>query len=44
MSKFTVCPVCGATLDHGEACDCNDTYNIEETAQPYVCQADEKTE
>lgn len=22
MSKFDVCPICGATLDHGETCDC----------------------
>jgi hypothetical protein len=31
MSKFEVCPICGATLDHGETCDCNDDYNKEET-------------
>jgi hypothetical protein len=23
MAKFVVCPDCGATLDHGEKCDCN---------------------
>lgn len=22
MSKFDVCPICGAALDHGETCDC----------------------
>ncbi len=44
MSKFSVCPGCGAALDHGEACDCGDSYNIEETTQPCDCQADNKTE
>lgn len=44
MSKFDVCPLCGAALDHGEACDCNGTYNIEETTKPCVCETDEKTE
>jgi hypothetical protein len=48
MSKFDICPICGATLDHGEACDCmgtyNGSYNIEETPQACTCQAGEKTE
>lgn len=34
MSKFDVCPTCGATLDHGETCDCNK----EETQEACVCQ------
>lgn len=44
MSKFDVCPICGATLDHGEACDCKGTCNIEETQKACVCQKEEKTE
>lgn len=44
MSKFDTCPICDATLDHGEACDCQDTYNIEETQEACVCQNGEKTE
>lgn len=40
MSKFDICPICGATLDHGEICDCNK----EETQEAYVCQGQEKTE
>ncbi len=42
MSKFDTCPICGATLDHGETCDCD--INIEETPQNCTCQASEKTE
>ncbi len=44
MSKFDVCPICGAALDHGEACDCKGTYNIEEIHEECVCQKEEKTE
>lgn len=44
MSKFDVCPLCGASLDHGETCDCNCDINIEETPQVCTCQAGEKTE
>ncbi|WP_312059360.1 hypothetical protein [Anaerotignum sp.] len=44
MSKFDVCPFCGATLDHGETCDCVCGINIEETTQACTCQAGEKTE
>ncbi|WP_312048003.1 hypothetical protein [Anaerotignum sp.] len=43
MSKFSVCSICGASLDHGETCDC-DINNIEETPQECTCQAGEKTE
>lgn len=42
MSKFDVCPICGATLDHGETCDCE--HNMEETQEACVCQKEEKTE
>lgn len=38
MAKFDVCPICGAALDHGEPCDC------EETQEACVCQEGEKTE
>lgn len=24
MAKFVVCPYCGASLDFGEKCDCNE--------------------
>lgn len=44
MSKFDVCPICGATLDHGETCDCESDINIEETPQACTCQEGEKTE
>ena len=44
MSKFDVCPICGATLDHGETCDCNCEFNKEETQEACVCQKEEKIE
>jgi len=44
MSKYNVCPLCGASLDHGEACDCDCAINIEETPQACTCQEGETTE
>lgn len=40
MAKYDVCPICGATLDHGETCDCNK----EEIQEACGCQNEEKTE
>jgi len=40
MSKFEVCPNCGAALDHGETCDCEK----EEMQEACVSQKQEKTE
>ena len=34
MSVYTVCPNCGAHLDPGERCDCEDP-DEEETAQAH---------
>jgi len=42
MSKFNVCPICGASLDHGETCDCNGDYNKEETHK--ICVMEEQKE
>lgn len=42
MSKFNVCPICGASLDHGETCDCNGVHNKEETQK--VCVMEEQKE
>ncbi len=42
MSKFSVCPICGASLDHGETCDCNGDYNKDETQN--VCVMEEQKE
>lgn len=42
MSKFSVCPICGASLDHGETCDCSCDYNREETQN--FCDNEEQKE
>ena len=44
MSKFDICPFCGATLDHGETCDCRCNSIKEETQEICVCQNEEKME
>lgn len=44
MSKFDICPFCGATLDHGETCDCTCKHIKEENQEACVCQHEEKTE
>jgi len=45
MSKFYICPFCGATLDHGETCDCRFKYTIKEgTLEVCDFQNEEKTE
>lgn len=42
MSKFDVCPICGASLDHGETCDCSCDYIKEETQK--ICVKEEQKE
>ncbi len=32
--KYRVCPKCGAHLDHGEPCDCEDRVERETAKQP----------
>ena len=47
MSKYNVCPLCGASLDHGEACDCDcaiNAINIVETPTACTCQEEKTTE
>ena len=31
---YWVCPICGAHLDCGERCDCQDEENMEEKKKP----------
>ncbi len=42
MSKFSVCPFCRASLDHGETCDCSCDCNKEETQN--FCDKEEQKE
>lgn len=42
MSKFDICPFCGATLDHGETCDCRCKSIKEETQKSVFAKMKKK--
>ena len=40
MSYYRVCPLCGAALDPGERCDCNEY--LKPVIAPPCCEANKK--
>ena len=41
MSYYKTCPLCGATLDPGEECECNDVFILIDTIEEEENETDD---